>query len=238
MRALPNPRQPVALCLRPCDHESAFSLVEMLATIAIVAILSVLLIPVVQQVQSRARQMTCTSNLQQLGVVFMSYATDNSGILPASTLNDRSLTAGSSWSLILMNYMGMKFPDYNQVNPRNPFLCPSAMETFPNGQARRTYAMNFQNLPTDPAIAASRGWEQKSRLAQHTQPSTTILLIDAKGVTSAGSCVTDFNLSSYATAADWRHRGALNALFLDGHIESFQKSDIPRLEEDINHFAR
>lgn len=213
----------------------AFTLVELLTAIAIIALLAGLAFPALSRVHARSMQLVCTSNLRQLGQVFLTYAGDNNGTLPASTLNDRSLTAGSSWSLMLMNYMGMRFPSLNQ---KTPFLCPAALDTFPNHQAVRTYAMNYQNLPTVSSIAPDRGWSQQSRLSWHTKPAQTILLLDARGTVSQGSSSGDFNLSLYPTVVDWRHDNGLNGLFIDGHVESFKKTDTARLEQDINNFAR
>jgi len=56
--------------------QRAFTLVELLVVIAIVAILAAMLFPVFSRAREKARQVTCTSNLRQLGNAIQMYAQD------------------------------------------------------------------------------------------------------------------------------------------------------------------
>jgi prepilin-type N-terminal cleavage/methylation domain-containing protein/prepilin-type processing-associated H-X9-DG protein len=53
-----------------------FTLIELLVVIAIIAILAAILFPVFAQARERARQISCVSNLKQMGTAFMMYAQD------------------------------------------------------------------------------------------------------------------------------------------------------------------
>jgi len=55
---------------------SAFTLIELLVVIAIIAILAAILFPVFAQARESARQVTCASNMRQLGLAMRMYATD------------------------------------------------------------------------------------------------------------------------------------------------------------------
>ncbi|HLJ55963.1 MAG TPA: prepilin-type N-terminal cleavage/methylation domain-containing protein [Chthonomonadaceae bacterium] len=54
----------------------AFTLIELLVVIAIIAILAAILFPVFAQARESARQITCASNMRQLGIAIRMYASD------------------------------------------------------------------------------------------------------------------------------------------------------------------
>lgn len=63
-------------------RKKGFTLIELLVVIAIIAILASILFPVFAKARGKARQSACLSNLKQLGLAFMSYATDYDDLLP------------------------------------------------------------------------------------------------------------------------------------------------------------
>jgi len=58
------------------NHSKGFTLIELLVVIAIIAILAAILFPVFAQARERARLITCTSNLRQIGQSLMMYVQD------------------------------------------------------------------------------------------------------------------------------------------------------------------
>ena len=63
-------------------NRNLFTLIELLVVIAIIAILAAMLLPALQQARERARQASCSSQLKQIGTVFVQYTNDNVETMP------------------------------------------------------------------------------------------------------------------------------------------------------------
>src|SRR5579871_6638620 len=75
------------MVMTPLRKRRGFTLIELLVVIAIIAILAAILFPVFAQAREKARQATCLSNLKQLGLAFLMYASDYDGNFPAPITN-------------------------------------------------------------------------------------------------------------------------------------------------------
>jgi prepilin-type N-terminal cleavage/methylation domain-containing protein len=54
-----------------------FTLIELLVVIAIIALLLAILMPALQKVKEQAKEISCRSNLRQVGVIIYLYLQDN-----------------------------------------------------------------------------------------------------------------------------------------------------------------
>jgi prepilin-type N-terminal cleavage/methylation domain-containing protein/prepilin-type processing-associated H-X9-DG protein len=115
---------------------SAFTLIELLVVIAIIAILAAILFPVFAQARAKARQASCLSNIRQIGLAAIQYASDYDGYIlrPAS---------GTTNAAIVKNIFGEDVPlrgfgeayywqTFWEPYTKGPqiFLCPGGEQNF------------------------------------------------------------------------------------------------------------
>lgn len=63
-------------------RHSAFTLLDVLVSIAVIAVLIAILLPSLAAVNETARRVVCQSNIRQIGLGLIMYADDNKGMLP------------------------------------------------------------------------------------------------------------------------------------------------------------
>src|SRR3569623_979939 len=62
--------------------KNGFTLVELLVVISIIAVLISILLPALGRARSYSMRAVCQSNLHQMGVALINYATENKGAYP------------------------------------------------------------------------------------------------------------------------------------------------------------
>lgn len=96
----------------PRARAVAFSLVELLVTIAIIGILAALLLPALSRAKESGRATSCQGNLHQIGIALQLYVSENNNIMP--TMYDQSLGTNYQTNLatidvVLSNQLGSPY---------------------------------------------------------------------------------------------------------------------------------
>lgn len=166
-----------------------FTLIELLTVIAIIGILAAILIPVVGKVRETARWAQGSSNLRQMTLANLSFATDNNGILLGH--NPEYVTGvppGTTLTTVLTNYMSNRALD-NSIDGaiHSSLLDPTIRELqFQNAmhfgyiQAFTSYGPDrHPGMPND-SIGAGHQYSyiRYSNINMHKDPSQQILAAD------------------------------------------------------------
>ena len=167
-----------------------FTVVEILLVIALNAAFTALLFPVFQKVRENSRNKTCQSNLKQIGVGILQYASEADGTYPNGTSSDWA----GNWATTLQPYLSSPnvfyCPDDLDHVMGNPSFSPTDTQynwMFGNGIS---YAGNsvikYRNGPRfygnylAGVFGYPQGWvvHNTCTLAEVTQPAATIIVAE------------------------------------------------------------
>ena len=119
-------------------RRAAFTLIELLVVIAIIALLIAVLLTALSMARERAQQVACASNLRQIGMGIIAYASDNKGCVPLQWSHNDQMqsTPGPTaiaywqggWPVIggkraTFNFAPLEFRRY--VSTPKVFYCPA-----------------------------------------------------------------------------------------------------------------
>ena len=196
----------------------AFSLIELLVVLAIISTLMALLFPVFGTVRGRARQISCASNLHQIGLAFSAYMQDNEGKFPRC-VNAIDQRIRSQWQDV--------DPKFGNDVPRLPMMQESLRPYSHSDQVFRcpgdigfTYAdFNFPRMDAFPSCYEKYGFSYwyhtilsiKTQDAALPEPARINVLFDPVG-------------SWHGTLTPLE--GRYNCLFADWHVKNINRSQM------------
>jgi len=190
----------------------AFTLLELLCTVAVIVTLASLLFPFQKSIMERGRQVACLGNLRNIGITSQRYLSENQNTFPSMLTWAEDLVASD--------------PD---LTPS--FHCPSDTAIRANVERKlwRSYAMN-------PLIHNYFGWYPATPDAPPNTPtrSTSIhhpskVFYLCENFQEGG---TPFTINGYigsisgGPGQNGKHHGkTTNLLFVDGHAENIKYAD-------------
>ena len=219
--------------VRFISNRSGFTLVEVLVTLTIMAILLGLSAAAYSRIRVVSNSTKGAANLRQIHMVLMSYVQDNNSCLPPVA------SSNQVWD---REPLAPYLPLREDGRENRLFICPNAQFAgYENSNISRAYSATDCMIGIDPTsgnVAFTYGY--KRNLNTIPDPANAILVFDgrqqgslrySKEVVSWGALTAAGDLSAGTNPLyiDFRHNGKAHFLFVDGHVDSWNRDDVAQI---------
>ncbi|MDP0497661.1 MAG: prepilin-type N-terminal cleavage/methylation domain-containing protein [Verrucomicrobiota bacterium JB024] len=185
-----------------CLHRWAFTLVELLVVLVIIGILALILLPAIAKFRESAETTRCAAHMRQWGGAVLLYVNDHNGDFPKANFP-------ANTHAILAPYLDSDLTRPSEL--KAVYGCPVD---------KWKYAFNSYLSP-----------ESGLKYGTLTAPSDHIYAIELSSMKSDNRWLTYGSAKlALAEITPKPHRGRVNALFVDGHVNTSNVSELTRAQ--------
>lgn len=216
-------------------RNSAFTLIELLATIVIVGVLMAIGSAGLVQMRRTASQAGCVSNLRQIGAAWHLYLADNNRTFPSFNTYQMYYWGGGKGT------WGGPAPETRPLYPYLPdekvFRCPSDVATGGRGAFHELSGNCYAMANSGQRGILSRA-EATNRVAisgvydQLQKPAATILVFEQTVRASEPGYKSAPTATYYRR--NWHSSDISNILMADGHVEAFSRATLDASPHPLN----
>ncbi|MGN0871539.1 MAG: DUF1559 domain-containing protein [Victivallales bacterium] len=221
-----------------------FTLIELLIVIAMIAILAAMLLPALNKARDKARDISCMSNMRQIGLYMVQYTDNNNGYFPkangllnggADSWNGQGRWQDGLYALktgkTLTNRMHWQVQDNNKLSrPFDVFGCPAQINLPWNSNGTYGFLGHYLLNGYLGNYTGEYGNRGIFNIKQAKIPSKTMEVVDGSAQNRGDAVpVCDWarqiNNSGLGKLRHLSGKG-VNVLFIDGHVEGWQFNKI------------
>ena len=196
-----------------------FTLIELLIVIVIIAILASMLLPALNKAREKAKAITCTNKLKQLGFGINSYTVDYNDYFPPGKMGEYH------WVVLLYPYVQNDYGDhirgYQAFPQKSIWHCPSTKNPETN-LGRISYGYNTMLFGGDDYRHAS-AWQNEVtppiKTAQIKHPSKQLVVCDTwAGIGSMADRSSGYYVLEDMSYFALRHSRRCNLAYFSGNV--------------------
>jgi prepilin-type N-terminal cleavage/methylation domain-containing protein/prepilin-type processing-associated H-X9-DG protein len=203
----------------------AFTLIELLVVISIISLLMGILMPALARSRQKARSISCSSRMRQIGMASQVYAQENENQFARSS-HSAAVYRCQRWGQAFMPYLGSgPFKDPNSTAWKSLFCkfyrCPSDKRTDKQWSYGKNVWFELKSTETAQALGLTSDGPTYSTTTQVRHPAATVEFGELLESNMADHIMAHFWLQGGDPEVDMKRHGNLsNYSFVDNHVES------------------